>query len=181
MKGKKDVNVPMPGEEQYAKKHKRHGKHDHDEKPKKKKRKHRLIWIIILLVLIIGILLGILIDRGILFPGGQGWIGGLVEQATGKNAGPGKTDIINHVISPVPDPVPTKVVDETAATAYIRVKGNTVYMNDYEVSADGLLAQLETTTYEKSQIILIDDGATKQTFENIMRILDNLGRQYDKK
>ena len=174
---KNDINVPMPGEEPKGRKH---GRPDgpHGEKPKKKKKKkHHRFLIIVRLVLIIGILLGILIDRGILFPGGEGWIGGVIGSVRDIGKGPAPIDI-NGTVTPNPSPVPTNTVDDTLRPAYIRVKGSTIYMNDVEVTAEGLIMQLETSTYEKCAIILLDDGATKNAYENVKTILENKGRKY---
>ncbi|MBO7401991.1 MAG: hypothetical protein J6U10_03260, partial [Lachnospiraceae bacterium] len=144
----------------------------------KKKRKHHLFLIILLLVLIIGILLGLLIDRGILFPGGEGWIGGVVGSI--KEVGKGNEPIdLNTTITPNPSPVPTHPVDESAPKVYIKVSGQKITMNDVEITAEGILAQLNTDTYNNSIVYLIDDYAAKGVYENLRTLLQNKGRSIE--
>lgn len=174
MKKSKDLNVPMPGEEPKDKKHGHGG--PHGDKPKKKKRRHHTFLWIIVLVLLIGILIGLLIDRGIVFSGGEGWIGGLIGRDDG---GTTKQPInLEGEITSAPTPVATQAVVETAAKVYLRVSGKTVYMNDVEVSADDILAQLQTTTYKNSKIIILDDDAVKSVFQNLKTVLENNGYSY---
>jgi hypothetical protein len=183
MRKSKYPQVPMPGEEPKDKRHHKPGHHDGpDDKKKKKKRKHHLIRIIILLVLLIGILLGILIDRGILFPGGQGWIGNGLESLknvgrSGQEPTAGPIDI-NGTVTPNPTRVPTQAVNQDAPKVYLVIKNSTILMNDVEVTAEQLIAQLSTETYSISKIYLIDDLATKGVYENVQTILNNLGRTY---
>ncbi len=177
MKKSKDLNVPMPGEELKDKKHGHGG--PHGDKPKKKKRRHHTFLWIIVLVLLIGILIGLLIDRGIVFSGGEGWIGGLVGQNDG---GTTKQPInLEGEITSAPTPVATQPVVETAAKVYLKVTGKTLYMNDVEVTADDIIAQLQTETYESSEIFIIDDGAVKSVFNNLKTLLHNIGRSYTEK
>ncbi len=176
MSKSKYPQVPMPGEEPQGKNQGKRGRHDgpHDGKPKKKKRKHHLFLIIVLLVLIIGILLGLLIDRGILFPGGEGWIGGIAGKIQEVGKGEGPIDL-NGTITPNPSPAPTQVVDTSAAKVYLKVSGQKITMNDVEITAEGILAQLKTDTYKNSEIHLIDEHAAKGVYENLKTVLSNNG------
>ena len=185
MKKSKYPQVPAPGTEPVAPPPKgrpgrpgRPPKHGpKGEKPKKKKKRHTFLWIIVL-VLLIGILVGLLIDRGLIFPGGQGWIGGLIGQTEKGGKSDTPIDIVNTTVTPVPSPVATQPVKDDAAKVYLVIKNSTILMNDVEVTAEQLIAQLSTPTYSNSKIYLIDEYATKGVYENVQTILNNLGRSY---
>ncbi len=158
---------------------KHHGNHEHEDERKKKKRKkrrhHPFMWMLII-ILLLGIILGLLINAGLIFPGGKGWLGGAIGNITGSGVDDGSKIDTDKLITPATDPVPTVVPDETAADAYIRVSESKVFMNNIELkSLEDLIAQLGTATYKGCKVHLIDDYATKVVYDNVKTILANNG------
>ena len=168
-KNKNDIQVPMPGQSPMPDQippeteGKRNGKHHHEEKPeKKKKRRHRAWPWILLTVLLLGILLGILLDRGIFsIPGGpgEGFIQRGIEKILTKEPVESHIDI-NGVVTQAPSPVPTVPLNEKVPDANIKVSGSKIYLNDVEIDINDLIKQLEGP-YKGAKVVLTNDYATK--------------------
>jgi len=159
----------------------RNNPHRNDPEPKRKKKKkkkkhHTFLWIL-LLVLIVGILLGILIDQGIIaFPGGQGWIGGAIGSITNKGQNDNDPSVTDGASV---TPVATETPNKGGAEAYIKISENKVSMNDVEITVlTDLIAQLNTETYKGGNIFLIDDYATKAVFDEVKKLLEDNGLEY---
>ncbi len=180
-KNREDIQVPMPGQNPPPEPKGKHGKpHPEEEPGKKKKKKKRHAWPWILLsVLLIGILLGLLLDRGLFtIPGGpgEGFIGDTFNKIFSKETPDDPIDI-NTNVTQVPSPVPTVPVDEKVSDAYVTISGSKILLNDVEIDINDLIKQL-TGPYKGAKVTLINDYATKGPYDNVKTVLYNYGISY---